>query len=82
MQCVMEKETGQPTDQLAPVAEKMIETLGSFSSTVSGVIVSRDRAVFTAITEGLERVNSLAPTDTHKVCDLWLECLHVKFVSS
>ena len=63
----MDGETGEPTDTLAPVAEKMIESLGSSSSSVSAVIHGRDRAVFTAITEGLDRVNEQAPSRVHRV---------------
>ena len=63
----MDRETGQATDRLSPLAEKMAESLGSSSSTVSAVISSRDRAIFSAITEGLERANSLSPTAAHKV---------------
>ena len=59
---------GEPTDQLAPLARRAVESLGSESTTVSGVITSRDKAVFTAITEGLDRANSLTPTNVQKVC--------------
>ena len=66
-QCVMEPETGQPTDQLAPVARRMIEALGSSSVKVSEVIHTRDKPVFSSITDGLHRANSLAPTTAHTV---------------
>jgi long-chain-fatty-acid--CoA ligase ACSBG len=65
--CVMDGDTGEPTDTLAPVAEKMIESLGSSSSSVSAVIHSRDRAVFAAITDGLDRANAQAPTGAHRI---------------
>jgi long-chain-fatty-acid--CoA ligase ACSBG len=67
LSCVMDTETGEATDRLAPVAERAVAALGSAATTVSGVIHSRDRAVFCAITEGLGRANTLAPSDSHKI---------------
>ena len=64
---MINKETGEPTDRLSQVVEKMAESLGSVCTTVSGLIASRDRAVFATITEGLDRANSAAPTEAHKV---------------
>ena len=67
LQCVMDRVTGEPTDQLSPLAQRWVESLGSFSTTVSGVIAGRDKTVFTAITDSLHRANTLAPTNDHKV---------------
>ena len=67
LQCVMDRVTGKPTDQLSPLAQRWVESLGSFSTTVSGVIAGRDKTVFTAITDSLHRANTLAPTNDHKV---------------
>ena len=71
----MDPETGEPTDTLAPLAKNMIESLGSRCTTVSSVIDSKDRAVFTAITEGLERANQQATSNAQKVSML---CVHMK----
>lgn len=68
VQCEMDPETGEPTDTLAPLAKNMIESLGSRCTTVSSVIDSKDRAVFTAITEGLERANQEATSNAQRVC--------------
>ena len=63
----MDRVTGGPTDQLSPLAQRWVESLGSYSTTVSGVIAGRDKTVFTAITDSLHRANTLAPTNAHKV---------------
>ena len=63
----MDTETGAPTDTLAPVAAKTIAALGSSSVSISNVIDSRDKAVFAAIADGLERANTNAPTIAHRV---------------
>ena len=68
-QCEMDLDTGEPTDTLAPLAITLIENLGSQCSTVSGIIDSKDRAVFTAISEGLERANQRAVSQAQKVCN-------------
>ena len=67
LQCVMDRVTGGPTDQLSPLARRWMESLGSYSTTVSGVIAGRDKTVFTAITDSLHRANTLASTNAHKV---------------
>lgn len=63
----MDLNTGDPLDTLAPLAKQAIELLGSRCTTVSGVIDSKDRAVFSAITEGLERANKHATSNAQKV---------------
>lgn len=63
----MDPNTGDPLDTLAPLAKQAIELLGSRCTTVSGVIDSKDRAVFSAITEGLERANKHATSNAQKV---------------
>ena len=67
LQCVMDRGTGEPTDRLSPMAQRWVESQGSVATTVSGVIDSRDKTLFTAITDALHRANSLAPTNAHKV---------------
>ena len=66
----MDANTGEPLDTLAPLAKAAIEQLGSRCTTVSSVIESKDRAVFTAIAEGLERANKHAVSNAQKVCAL------------
>ncbi|CAI8030821.1 Long-chain-fatty-acid--CoA ligase ACSBG2 [Geodia barretti] len=67
LSCVMDRVTGGPTDQLSPLARRWMESLGSYSTTVSGVIAGRDKTVFTAITDSLHRANTVAPTNDHKI---------------
>ena len=64
----MDPDTAEPLDTLAPLAQQAIEALGSRCTTVSGVIDSKDRAVFSAITEGLERANKHATSNAQKAC--------------
>lgn len=63
----MDQDTGEPLDTLTPLAKAAIEQLGSRCTTVSGVIDSKDRAVFSAISEGLERANKHAISNAQKV---------------
>lgn len=63
----MDPDTAEPLDALAPLAKQAIEQLGSQCTTVSAVVDTKDRAVFTAITEGLERANKLAVSNAQKV---------------
>ena len=63
----MDQDTGEPLDTLSPLAKAAIEQLGSRCTTVSGVIDSKDRAVFSAISEGLERANKHAISNAQKV---------------
>ena len=67
----MDPDTAEPLDTLAPLAQQAIEALGSRCTTVSGVIDSKDRAVFSAITEGLERANKHATSNAQKVSRLY-----------
>ena len=63
----MDPNTAEPLDTLAPLAKLAIEQLGSRCTTVSAVVDSKDRAIFSAITEGLERANKYAPSNAQKV---------------
>ena len=63
----MDLNTAEPLDTLAPLAKQAIEQLGSHCTTVSDVINSKDQAVFTAISEGLERANEQAASNAQKV---------------
>ena len=64
----MDLNTGEPLDKLTPLAKQAVEELGSRCTTVSAIIDSKDRAVFTAITEGLERANKHVLSSSQKVC--------------
>ena len=66
-QCKMNVNTGEPTDVLAPVVKKVVKCPDSLCNTVSDVIHRRYPAVFSAITEGLDRINSCAQSKAHTV---------------
>lgn len=61
------RKTGDPTDKLTPQAQRLVEQLGSPYTSVSEIIETKDRAVFRAIQEGLDRANRSAPSDAHLV---------------
>ena len=67
IQVKSDAETGEPTDILAPQAQRAIEQLGSPCTKVSEIIETKDRAVFTAIQEGLDRVNRHESSKAHMV---------------
>ena len=63
----MDKDTERPLDILTPQAQQMIQTLGSQNTRISEIIVQEDRAVFTAIQKGVDRVNERATSQAQKV---------------
>eukprot|EP00731_Ephydatia_muelleri_P030982 Em0022g496a len=65
--CVMNPETGEPTDDLLPQAIDMIAALGSHCTKVSEVVQQQDQAVYAAIQKGLDKVNEHAETTVHTV---------------
>ena len=58
MQCIVNLDTGEATDDLQPQVIKMFQQLGSNCTTVSQVIESEDKAVFKAIQDGIDRYNT------------------------
>ncbi|KAL5460268.1 hypothetical protein EMCRGX_G033709 [Ephydatia muelleri] len=67
LKCVMNLETGEPTDDLLPQAIDMIAALGSHCTKVSEVVQQQDQAVYAAIQKGLDEVNEHAETTVHTV---------------
>ena len=63
----MDKDTEKPLDILTPQAQQMIKTLGSHNTRISEIIAQEDRAVFTAIQKGVDRVNERATSQAQKV---------------
>ena len=63
----MNPDTGEPTDELSPVALKAITTLGSKCTKVSEVIQQKDEAVYTAIQKGLNKANEHSVSNAQKV---------------
>ena len=66
-QCMMDPGTREPLDTLTPHAQQQIQTLGSHNTKVSQIVALEDRAVFTAIQKGLDRVNEHATSQAQKV---------------
>ena len=58
IQCVINPDTGEATDDLQPPVIKMLKELGSNCTTVSQVIENEDKAVFKAIQDGIDRYNT------------------------
>ena len=58
IQCVINPDTGEATDDLQPPVIKMLKELGSNCTTVSQVIESEDKAVFKAIQDGIDCYNT------------------------
>ena len=63
----MDKDTEKPLDILTPQAQQVIKTLGSQNTRISEIIAQEDRAVFTAIQKGVDRVNERATSQAQKV---------------
>ena len=59
--------SGEPRDTLLPEARKMVASLGSTCTTVSEIINQKDKAIYDAITKGLERANLASTERPHKV---------------
>ena len=54
-------------DNLTPHAQQLIQTLGSHNTKVSEIVSQKDRTVFDAIQEGLDRANEHATSETQWV---------------
>lgn len=67
LQCVMDPNTGVPSDDLDPAAVKLISDLGSTATKVSQVIETHDKAVYAAIQQGIDRANEEAISNASKV---------------
>ena len=64
----MDPKTKEFLDTLTPQAQKMVKSIGSCSIKVSDVLYPEDRAVFTAIQEGLDKANEHATSQAQVVC--------------
>ena len=61
-QCEMNPDTGEPQDTVTKHTKQLIQALGSHNTKISEIVVQQDKAVFTAIWKGLDRVK------VQKVC--------------
>ena len=66
-QCVMDPDTGEPQDELLPQAKQAVADLGSQCTKVSEIVEQKDKAVFTAIQDGLDRANEHAVSRAQRV---------------
>lgn len=60
LKCTLDPDTSDPTDQLTEQAMEFCQRVGSSATTVSEIVGSKDEAVYRAIEEGIQRVNSRA----------------------
>nr|XP_055024176.1 long-chain-fatty-acid--CoA ligase ACSBG2 isoform X2 [Misgurnus anguillicaudatus] len=60
-------ETGIPEDELTPEAVELCRKLGSNSTRVSEIAGGRDRLVYAAIQEGINRVNEKATSNAQRI---------------
>ncbi|OWK51429.1 Long-chain-fatty-acid--CoA ligase ACSBG2 [Lonchura striata] len=67
LKCVVDEETGEPRDDLAPEALEFCQKLGSKATKVSEIISSKDKAIYAAIQKGISAVNEGAVSNAQKV---------------
>ncbi|XP_071425048.1 long-chain-fatty-acid--CoA ligase ACSBG1 isoform X2 [Pithys albifrons albifrons] len=61
----LDPDTSEPTDILTEQARDFCQKIGSKATRVSEIVATRDQAVFVAIQEGIDRVNSTATNRVH-----------------
>ncbi|KAL3062561.1 hypothetical protein OYC64_002381 [Pagothenia borchgrevinki] len=66
LKCVMD-DNGDPTDALTPEALSFCQQHDVTATTVSGIIANKEPAIYTAIQEGIERVNARATSNAQKI---------------
>ena len=57
----------QSLDTLTPQVQQLIQNIGSRNTKVSEIVAQEDRAVFTAIQEGLDKANEHATSRAQRV---------------
>ena len=71
LQCVVNLDTGEPTDELLVEAKQALAELGCNFSTVSEVLAAQDERVDRAIMDGLKKYNETqAISNAQKVLGL------------
>lgn len=60
-------DNAEPTDELTPEALDFCQRNGVKATKVSEIIANKEPAIYTAIQEGLERVNARATSNAQKV---------------
>uniref|UniRef100_A0A674HK84 Long-chain-fatty-acid--CoA ligase ACSBG2 n=1 Tax=Taeniopygia guttata TaxID=59729 RepID=A0A674HK84_TAEGU len=67
LKCVVDEETGEPRDDLAPEALEFCQKLGSKATKASEIISSKDKAIYAAIQKGISAVNEGAVSNAQKI---------------
>ncbi|XP_030639777.1 long-chain-fatty-acid--CoA ligase ACSBG2 isoform X2 [Chanos chanos] len=67
VKCQMNAETGAPEDELTPEAVELCRKLGSNATKVSDIAGGRDRVIYAAIQEGINRVNEKATSNAQRI---------------
>ncbi|KAM9384981.1 long-chain-fatty-acid--CoA ligase ACSBG2 [Pholidichthys leucotaenia] len=67
IKCQVNAESGEPEDELASEAVEFCKKLGSSATQVSEIASGRDRAVNTAIQEGINHVNEKATSNAQRI---------------
>uniref|UniRef100_UPI0037E9998B long-chain-fatty-acid--CoA ligase ACSBG2-like isoform X1 n=1 Tax=Semicossyphus pulcher TaxID=241346 RepID=UPI0037E9998B len=66
LKCVVD-DNGDPTDELSPEALDFCRLNGVTATKVSEIIANKEPAIFTAIQEGIERINARATSNAQRV---------------
>ncbi|XP_078533830.1 long-chain-fatty-acid--CoA ligase ACSBG2-like [Lissotriton helveticus] len=67
LKCKVDADTGEPKDELTSEAVVFCQQLRSSATRVSEIVSSRDPAIYTAIQEGVDRVNRRATSNAQRV---------------
>ncbi|XP_035521678.1 long-chain-fatty-acid--CoA ligase ACSBG1 [Morone saxatilis] len=67
LKCCSDTETMEPTEELSTEATEVCRQLGSQATKVSDIIGGKDKEVYRAIQEGINRVNSAATSNAQRI---------------
>ncbi|ETE65879.1 Long-chain-fatty-acid--CoA ligase ACSBG1, partial [Ophiophagus hannah] len=67
LKCSVDPDTSEPTDCLTQEARDFCQKAGSKATRVSEIVQSRDRAVYRAVQDGIERVNSRSASNPQRI---------------
>uniref|UniRef100_A0A4W3KC00 Long-chain-fatty-acid--CoA ligase ACSBG2 n=1 Tax=Callorhinchus milii TaxID=7868 RepID=A0A4W3KC00_CALMI len=67
LKCNVNSDTGDPLDDLTPEVTQFCKRIGSKATKVSEILASKDRDVFNAIQEGINRVNEKATSNAQRI---------------
>ncbi|KAM4807909.1 long-chain-fatty-acid--CoA ligase ACSBG2 [Rhinophrynus dorsalis] len=71
LKCNVNTDSGEPEDELTPEAIEFCQRIGSKATRVSDIIGGKDKAVYSAIQEGVNAVNEQSTSNAQKV-QKWL----------